>query len=180
MKHGYSPQEALDLLIRKLNERDQELAVHVRAAVNAGTDVQEVEQPRGRETNKPRSYRRTVPYFPEQALQVALDALRAHFVEQPLFINSLLDNMVQASLVAVTPDSSSRAEYDKPIPIKTEGIEKAIEIELYAETQLVGERGLTSREPKVQPMRRISVEEIRQQQANLNRLRGFFDFREEE
>jgi hypothetical protein len=162
MKHEYSPQEALDLLLRKLNERDQELAVRVRAAVNAGTDVQEIEKPRGPETNKPRSYRRTVPYSPEQALQVALDALQAHFVEQPLFINSLLDNMVHASLGDV---------------IRTEGTEKAVEIELYTETQLVGELGLTGREPEVKWMRRVLAEEITHQKANLSRLLEFVDFR---
>jgi len=178
VKHEYNPQEALDLLIRKLNDADQQLAAHVRAAVNAGTDVQEIQQPRGRDANKPRSYRRTVPYSPEQALQVAVDALRAHFVEQPMFINSLLDDMVPASLGPGTTSSPSLAGNDKPIHIKTEGTEKAIEIELYTETQLVGELGVTSREPELQPMARVSAEEIRLQQSNLNRLRDLVDFRE--
>jgi hypothetical protein len=178
MKHEYTPQEALDLVIRKVNNRHSELAGRIRAAVNAGTDVQEIEQRRARDTNKPRSYRRTVPYSPEQALQVAVDTLQAHFVEQPLFINSLLDNMVHASLGPETTGSPPLAGYDKPIQIKTAGTEKAIEIELHTETQLVGELGVTSGEPEVQPMPKVSAEEIREQQSNLNRLRALFDFRE--
>jgi hypothetical protein len=178
MKHEYSPQVALELLMHTLDDRDQELSARVRDAVNAGTDVQEREQTRGRETDQTHSYRHTVPYSYEQALQVALEALRAHFIEQPLFINSVLDNMVQSPLIVASPESASHDGNDAPTPIQSEVSEKAIEIELYTETQLVREPGLTTREPEVKPMRRTSTEEITRQQANLNRLRELFDFRE--
>src|SRR5690349_15480460 len=94
-RHQYSPQEALRRLIEKIAARDEELATQVLAAVNAGKDIQEVER-RGKKSS--RFYRHTVPFAPEEALEVALEVLSAHFIEQPRFTNSSQDNMAHAAL----------------------------------------------------------------------------------
>src|SRR5262245_28653045 len=104
-QNDYTPEQALTLLIDKLTQADTELARQVREAVNTGRDIQETEQSDRRRRKKVRSYRRTVPYAPEQALQIAINVLKAHFVEQPLFINSCNDNMAQAAIGVVTPKS---------------------------------------------------------------------------
>src|ERR1035438_4281644 len=93
--HDFTPQQALELLMRKLGERDGQLVAQVQASVDAGKDVLETE-PRTDRRKKPRVYRRTVPYSYDEAFRVAVDALAAYFIEQPLFIKSCLDNMAQS------------------------------------------------------------------------------------
>ena len=101
--HDYTPQQALEMLMRSLQEKAGELAAQVQAAVDAGKDVEETEQSRGRR-KRSRSYRKTVPYEYEEALRVALDALRSYFIEQPLFVDSCLDNMAASVLEARRSD----------------------------------------------------------------------------
>jgi hypothetical protein len=98
--HDYAPQVALELLMRKLAERDSELAAHVRAVVDQGRDVQEIEPPTRGRAKKSRLYRKTVPYPYDEALSVALNALAAYFIEQPLFVDSCLDNMRKTAVGA--------------------------------------------------------------------------------
>src|SRR6267378_472492 len=90
----YTPEDALNILMAKLRAKDSELAVEIQAAIDQGKDIQQTEPAKGRK--KARSYRKTVPYSRQEALQVAIDALNAYFVEQPLFMNSCHDNMAQA------------------------------------------------------------------------------------
>jgi hypothetical protein len=42
-RHDYSPQQALELLMQKLNQRDETLADRMRSALNSGKDVLETE-----------------------------------------------------------------------------------------------------------------------------------------
>jgi hypothetical protein len=84
--HEYNAREALDLLMHKLNEHDEQLARQIQSAIDVGKDVEERER-FGRRT-KSRVYRRAVRFSDEEALDVAIAALQACFVEQPLFVNS--------------------------------------------------------------------------------------------
>jgi hypothetical protein len=162
-KHDYTPEQALRKLIEKLTLADSELATQVLAAVNAGKDVQETEKTGKRQT---RFYRHTVPYLPEEALRVALEVLSAHFIEQPLFMNSCHDNMAKAAL-----------SFERKISAEDNSSEKTIEIELQPETAIIPEgAALLAHQGETQPMGRISEADIRQQQANLERLRGLIDF----
>ena len=88
----YTPQQAFEVLMNHLRKRDGQLATHIQAVVDAGKDVDETQQV-GQRRKRSRSYRRTVPYSYEEASLVALDALQAYFVEQPLFIDSCAKNM---------------------------------------------------------------------------------------
>src|SRR5436309_1797031 len=98
--HDYTAREALDVLLSRLEDRDQSLLAEVRMAINVGKDVEEqdVEEQDPRRRRKPRVYRRTVRFTDEEALDVALAVLRAHFVEQPLFANSAADNFRPVAL----------------------------------------------------------------------------------
>lgn len=96
--HGYTAAQALEVLLRKLSERDPDLAQHVRYAIDAGKDVEERERFPGHK--KLRVYRKVVRLTDEEALQVALNALQAYFVEQPLFVNSAAENFRSAAFSA--------------------------------------------------------------------------------
>lgn len=97
-EHDYTPEAALELLFRKLAERDTPLAAQIRTAVDQGNDIQETESINGSRRRKFRVYRKTVPYPYEEALQVAINALAAYFVEQPMFVDSCLRNMAPSPL----------------------------------------------------------------------------------
>ena len=73
--HEYDAHDALDLLMRKLNERDEQLARQIQSAIDVGKDVEEKE--RFARRKKPRVYRRTVRFSDEEALDVAIAALQA-------------------------------------------------------------------------------------------------------
>lgn len=180
-RDDYTAEQALELLIAKLSEKDAELAAGVRAAVNEGRDIQQTEQVRKRgKKTKELSFRRVVPFSAPQALNVALDALNAHFVEQPLFRNSVLDDMAQSALGAVAPESAQSRSKEGAITPEGKGQEKAVEIELRTETQLLSDTHLgVPNQPDTFRIERVSTELIESQKANLLRLREFLTFDEE-
>jgi hypothetical protein len=107
--HEYGPEQALELLMQKLTAFDAELAGQVQAAIGAGKEV--VETPPASEGRKKlHSYRKAVPLTHEEALQVALDALRVCSVDLPLCVNSAVENLAEAATngsqhrPAATPD----------------------------------------------------------------------------
>jgi hypothetical protein len=57
-RHDYAPQDALEVLIRKLNQRDTDLAAQVQEAVDQRKDMEEREPPSGGR-KKARMYRIT-------------------------------------------------------------------------------------------------------------------------
>src|SRR5688572_26470462 len=99
--HDYSARDALELLLGKLSGRDEHLGRQIRSAIDAGKDIEERER-RGR-GQKARVYRKTVPFTPEEALQVAIDALQACFIEQPLFANSVAASLQSSALDQAVP-----------------------------------------------------------------------------
>lgn len=170
-KHDYTPEQALRRLVEKLTAADPELAAEVLAAVNAGKDVQESE-PDGRK--KSRFFRHTVPYSPEEALQIALEVLRAHFIDQPLFGNSCHDNMEAAAL----GEEGQRTAFSIPLT-KLVRTQKTIEIELQTETEIIPTGTvLTHDQRETLPIRRVSALDIKQQQDNFDHLKELVDFTE--
>lgn len=181
VNHDYSAQVALELLMRKLAERDPDLAAHVRAVVDQGKDVQETEAPTRGRTTKSRVYRKTVPYPYDEALSVALNALAAYFIEQPLIVDSCLDNMRKTAVgsprgfrYAGSPEKSTLVGV---IP-GTEMRDKDVQIELRTETQLSPEIQLSPTIRETQPLHRADDGQIEQQRANLARLKALLDFRD--
>jgi hypothetical protein len=124
---------------------------------------------------RPRTYRKAVPLSFEEALQVAVAALQAYFIEQPLFANSCTANMSKAALDALrdprhaTLGNRERAD-DPTLPSSGE---KAIVIELQSETQI-------SRSEQEQfPFGTVPNAEIEEQSRNVARLKELLDFTQE-
>ena len=161
--HDYTARQALDVLLNRLEERDQGLRAEVLTAINAGKDVEERDPRRRR---KPRVYRRTVRFTDGEALDVALAVLRAHFIEQPLFANSAAENfrLVALETERRTQPLSVRDSTQPGRPEHGRGQEKRLEVELETETQISG----TTR-PTL-PIDRIPDGQVREQQSNLERL----------
>jgi hypothetical protein len=179
-KHDYTPEEALELLIQKVNDRNPALAVEVRDAVNAGRDVQATEQVRKRGGKmKSLSFRRTVPFSAEQALGVALEALKAHFVEQPLFANSVLDDMAHSALGVVELGSQKTPSKEAVPRPQANGEQKSVEIELRTETQLLSDTHMVTTQADTFRIERVSAELIEDQKTNVRKLRELFNFNEE-
>ena len=166
--HDYSPRDALDLLLRKVKETAPELANNLQSAIDAGKDVSEREATTKRK--KPRTYRKSVPLTDEEALLIVIDSLRAYFVEQPLFANSAIREFTDAALT-VHPDPRKLASGNPPLE-STEGVglEKQLQVELQTETQ-ISEAG----EPTAR-LSSTSEDVLREQQANLKRLREDLTF----
>ncbi|MCL4552200.1 MAG: hypothetical protein M1305_01395 [Candidatus Marsarchaeota archaeon] len=168
--HDYSPQQALDLLMRKLDEREKSLGEQIRAAIDAGKDVEEKEPVKGRPA-KQRVYRKTVRFTDEEAIQVALGALRAWFIEQPLFVRSAAKNFMRAAVGApVEPWQTFWRNKGQLQGLSMHGVgsEKMLEIELQTETRVS--------KADQQTVRLVPVLEgdIKQQKAHLRPARAAF------
>jgi hypothetical protein len=173
--HDYTPQQALEFLMRSLREKDSELAAQIQAVVDVGKDVEETEQSRGRR-KRSRSYRRTVPYAYEEALRVAMDALRSYFIEQPLLVDSCLDNMAASVLEAPRSDRhrwQSPRERSVSVDPESKGKQKEVEIEVRTETQI----SQTSRETL--EFQRVDLALVEEQRRNLTKLSSLLDFEEQ-
>jgi hypothetical protein len=171
-EHRYTPQQALDLLMEKLRARDETLAAQVQAAIDAGKDVSEAEPTTDRR-KKPRYYRKTVPFTHEEALQIALDALQACFVEQPLFMTSAADSLAKAAIGVPErrmPVFRRNNDETEPVSLEGEGSDKAVEIELQTETQIsrTGEETIL--------LKRVSMEQIDEQRWHIAQLRKLTHF----
>lgn len=134
--HGYSPSQALALLLKKVEDGSPELAGRLRAAIDAGKDDWSTETRVG--TGKPRKYRKAMRLSDEEALRVVVSALRAHFVEQPLLTTSAASEFAGASL-GVDAASPNGLPFDqRPSPLEVgEPIETRLEIELQTETKVL-------------------------------------------
>lgn len=151
--------------MQKLHQRDERLSEQIQSAIDAGKDVEESAPVEARRKNR-RVYRKTVRFTDEEALQVALDALRAYFVEQPLFVRSAAKNFTLAAVDASgQPWSTLPAQEDK----RFEGV---LEIELQTETRI------SQAEQQTFPLKPASDMEIEEQKAHVSRLAELFSFRE--
>jgi hypothetical protein len=169
--HEYESQEALELLMTKLRSRDEELAAEIQAAIDAGKDVAETEPIPGR--RKRHVYRRTIPFSNEEALQVAVTALQAYFVEQPMFVDAAAAEFAQAAIgipIGRQTFSPITLEKHEAVSLDKQGEEKRIEIEIQTETQIAraGEETL--------PLVRVPTGTIEEQRQQINRLRELVNF----
>lgn len=166
--HDYSPEQAFELLMRKLAARDEDLAARVQAVVDEGKDVEETETV-GSRRRRTRVYRKTVPYSYDEALRAALKALEAYFIEQPLFASSLNDDFSTAVLGL---PKRMHQHADSGIDIKTQGTEKSVQVELRTETQI------SAPVQETFSLHRVATQQIKQQQETLAHLMTLIDFRE--
>lgn len=172
--HEYSARQALDLLMKMVAARDERLATDIQTAIDAGRDVEEEEPVRGRRKKKARSYRLTVRFTDEEALHVAIKVLEAHFIEQPLFVESAVQEFAHAGIGDEADGRIPWALDDSPKRLP-EGIgaAKDLEVEVQTETQIV--RFDASGAPTIS-LGPISAESIHQQRDHLAKLYALADF----
>ena len=172
--HEYSPRHALELLLWKVRERDPDLAIGLEAVIDAGKDV--VERETLHTADRPREYRKTVRFSDEEALDIALQALRAHFVEQPLLATSAMSEFGEAAL---EPKGNRRDEESfSQSPSEYEPRAIRVEFELQTETQ-VAPKGDDTVDQTV-PLSPPEKEFLDEQQANVGRLTALLRFEEGE
>lgn len=168
--HEYSPRQALALLLRKVRERDPDLAIGLEAVIDAGKDVF---LPTAKERRK---YLKTVQFTDEQALDIALQALRAHFVEQPRLATSAMSEFGKA--VPETEGNRRDEESFSQSPSEYEPHAIRVEFELQTETQVApkGDEAVDQTVPLSPPEKEF----LDEQQANVDRLTALLRFEEGE
>jgi hypothetical protein len=173
--HEYSPERALEVLLGKLGERDATLAAVIRGAIDAGKDTV-VTEPSRNGRGKPRIYRQTVPFTHEEALQVAVNALQAYFVELPLLINSAVENFEMAAIGIPRQKLPPFNGDDEPEQLdkQAQGIQKDLEIELEPATQISRSQQVTV------PLKPLERQQIDDQLSKLKRLAELVNFMEEQ
>lgn len=179
-EHEYNAEKALEVFMRKLRVRDEALADEIQAAIDAGKDISEIEQSPDRR-KKSRIYRKTVPFTHEEALQVAIDALQAHFVEQPLFVESAAFNFSKTGIdqsrrrfrPGVERPRLNSSKEREAVSMEQVDEEKEVQIELQTETQI------EKSGPETVPLKRLDPVEIEDRRRQLSALRRLVDFRPE-
>ncbi|HEY0075467.1 MAG TPA: hypothetical protein VGB77_15320 [Abditibacteriaceae bacterium] len=169
-----TPQEAYEAILKRLDNRVPELASRIRDAVQEGKQVYEQfpSNSSKQKTQKSRTVRQKVPYTYEEAVGIALEILKAHFVELPLVINSAHDNFAAVARATPLTGRTLFGMSGDPEKVKLEdaGEPKIIEVELVTATAIVA----TDRETV--PLERVSDELLTQQRHNFERLSELLDF----
>ena len=174
-KHEYTPRQALDEILKRVGAKAPELAAEIEHNINLGQEVEGEPTPRQR-SNEP-DYERKVSFPLEEALQVALDTLRAHFIEQPLFMVSADQNFAKAAqgvpdvLIGFKRDTVETIVHGDEVLILT-GIDesKTLAFEVQPETRLVG----TGEE--ILFLEPITQEQIAERRKSLDALRDLTNF----
>lgn len=168
--HDYTAEQALELLLCKLDTANADLAAQVRAAIDAGKDIEE-EEPRRSPRKKVRRYRKAVRLSTQEALAAAADVLQAYFIEQPLFVASAMDSALSCELAGPRdPYEVMDTRQVTRAPDAGLDFEKVFDIELRAETQLTQSGDETYR------LRRPEPSGLVKQRENMSHLRGLLRF----
>lgn len=175
MDNEYTIQQALELLMMKIKERNPDLYTQIQSAIDAGKDIEEREPPVNRRHN-PRVYRKTVRLTDAEAFQVVLGALRTCLIDLPLFVNSAGKDFRGAAIVNAVDQTRHRvANRYLRMPDHFEGVDspKVLEIEFQTETRIFASLLETIR---IDPIPDTLVE---QQDGLLRRLSELVACREE-
>jgi hypothetical protein len=164
--------QTLEYLLQALSKRDESLAQVVRNAIDAGKDIEEVEG-LGTNRRKRRVYRKVVRFTDEEALRVALDALRACLVELPFFINSAVEDFKAAAIGASVDYHHTVTERSLRAIEKPAGSHQGIlEVELQTATQVSPAARQTQR---LEAVSLSTVEEQRNRVQEIAHLAGLGD-----
>src|SRR5437868_3786395 len=91
-RHEYSPQQALNVILQRITKLSPELGGEIQAAIDIGKDTWETD------SRSARQFRKRVAFSTEEALQIAIRILQAHFVEVPMFLNSSTKDFQEAAI----------------------------------------------------------------------------------
>jgi hypothetical protein len=116
--NDYTAKDALHLLITKIEAPSPGLGKQIRAAIDAGKDIQAEEtiQPSiGRKPAKKRYYRKHIPYTDAEALHVAMTVLESHLVESRMLINAALEQFKQVGMASPKKLKSVSQQANPPL-----------------------------------------------------------------
>ena len=173
-KHIYTPRKALDEILDRVRAKAPELAAEIQRNVDLG---KEVEESSSRQRSNERDYEQKIPLTLEEAIQVALDTLRAHCVEQPLFIVSADRNFAKAAegvpkiLFGLAPASADTIVHGREtLTLTGIGESKALAFEVQPETRLVGTgEGIHLLKP-------ITADQLAERRASFDALQKLTNF----
>jgi hypothetical protein len=170
--HNYTPRQALDLLLAKIQHLSPELYQRMRDAIDAGKDVQE-QEPVGR--RRVRSFRKNVPYTDEGALEVAMTVLESHLIETRKVIGAADSEFTKVELAPAKRRESNGDDTEDIGRARTSGTDapKVIEIEVEPETVLE-KQGL----PDV-PLKAATTPDLEGLEAIFRQLRALTHFQED-
>ena len=138
--HEYTPREALDLIIRRIDSASPELATRIQAAIDEGKDVsvegEEIVTGRRRRRRK-YFYRKNVALTDEEALQITIVVLQSHLVETRKIMRAAQQEFTSAGLGR--PRQSKDFEASREVlrgDVSGQSEPKTIEIEVEPETVL--------------------------------------------
>jgi hypothetical protein len=174
--HEYTPADALEVLLERLNRFAPELEQRIRHAIDSGKDIQEKEPGSGRGKKK-RVYRKHVAYSQEEALDIALAVLHAHFVEFPQIVNATVEAFRETRIgptkkLQSTESDVSEWSYALPVPNELMGADKPTEIEIETETTQV------KAQEQTRPVKRYEEPAIADVATQIDALRKLLTFTE--
>ncbi len=167
--HEYSPLDALELLLFTLDERLPDLANHIREIIDSGTALPVPGQRSGASAERVRKSR---PLTDEEALSVAVDVLRAYFVELPACIEAA-NREFAACAIDDIPGTHTWGKRGRPADDLL-GQEKRISIETVPETAR-----FQSREKGVVDLGAPAANQLEEQIRNVSHLQELIDFGED-
>lgn len=156
MEKGLDEAEMLEVLLERIRIRFPQLADEAMAAVNEGTDAEEVREVLDSQSSKKRQhrYRQRVVLTGEQALAKVVDLLESRLIELPMTINATVEEL-----------SSCFEEGSKSSVPEVNGLSIAIEIGGVGELVRGNGRDL-------QFISRVPPEEIKAARVLVANLRG--------
>lgn len=174
-QNEYTPEHALEALLSRVKERDEQLAINIKHAIDSGTDIEETPVIQGKKS-KAKTYRRSVPYTHKEALFVAIEALQAYFVELPLFIESVKSSFQKTECrdlpvsdtnnMPLFPNASSKIEC-----LNEANCDKNIVIELKTERQI------TKQEQDIFDLKDVNCEDIDAMKEKIGNLKKLLTFK---
>lgn len=163
--------EALGLLLKQVEEFAPIIATRIREAINEGHTVTE------QAFNSPseQQIERNAPYTVEEALNVALQVLRAYCVEVPSFINSAHQEFAQTSTAIPIGRKIGGVDFSSQgsdeVKAKDAGEHKSIAVEQVIEASVL-RTVVNDQNVEFSGIEIISSIKIEQQLRNFEELQG--------
>ncbi len=134
--HDYSPKEALDLLLNKIETKSNQLYQRMKLAIDAGKDVEIEEEQYGYGKKKPHVYRKNVPYTDTEALRIALTVLESHLIDSRKIVDATISEFTGVAIAPAKPHEKSGADNEDISRQRTsdKNVIKKIVIESESET----------------------------------------------
>lgn len=184
--HDYTAKDALDLLMRRIDDVSPIIARQIQSAIDTGKDLQ-VEEPTpaelGKRRAKKRYFRKHAAYTDEQALEVAITVLESHLIENRMMVNAAQEEFRLVGLALPKPNAVIfPGDSSKPISgSDVEMIDNVTELYRLAEPKAIaveGEPEVVKEKKNIPDLRFVppDPEEISSLQEMFRRLKMLTNF----